>query len=80
MAKRILVEVPSTMEMGNYKTTVTGGFNQSFRQEALQDYNSARGHDGLPPLRKMPRGTKYYEEVVGLNVDGTNNYMYVLIK
>ena len=62
---KIKVIVPPTMEVGSYSTFVSG--NKEFRKEALQDYNSARSHDGLPPLRKMPKGTKYYEENVGKN-------------
>ena len=56
------VTVPPTAEQGSYKTTVTGSGKwgaQTYRAEALQDYNSCRAHDGLPPLNRMPAGTYY---------------------
>ena len=54
------VTVPPTMEQGSYTTIVSGGFRQTVAQAALQDYNSCRAHDGLPPIRRMPAGTKYH--------------------
>jgi hypothetical protein len=57
------VTVPPTMEQGSYSTIVsTGGRfgRESIAQKALWDYNSARDHDGLSPLKKMPKGTKYH--------------------
>lgn len=62
MKKKIsyyFVNVPPTMEQGSYKTTVRGSGRQTYRAEALQDYNSARAHDGLPPVARMPAGTTY---------------------
>lgn len=56
---RFKVTVPPTMEQGSYVTVVSDGFRQTAAQAALQDYNSARAHDGLPPIRRMPAGTKY---------------------
>lgn len=59
---RYTVTVPPTAEVGSYKTTVTSSGkwgNQTYRQAALQDYNSCRAHDGLPPVRRMPAGTCY---------------------
>lgn len=53
------VTVPPTTEQGSYKTTVSGSLYQTMKQEALQAYNSARAHDGLPPLKRMPKGVKY---------------------
>jgi hypothetical protein len=47
------VYVPPTKEQGSYKTKA------SSKQGALADYNSARGHDCLPPMKRMPNGTKY---------------------
>lgn len=64
------VKVPPTKEQGGYKTTVTPSRLESKEQAALSDYNSARAHDGLPPLKRMPVGTVYaaqYEyEIQGL--------------
>jgi hypothetical protein len=56
---KITVTVPPTNEQGSYKTIVKGSYLQTYRAEALQDYNSARAHDGLEPLRRMPKGTTY---------------------
>lgn len=59
---RYIVKVPPTMEQGSYTTSVTtrgGWFNESISKQALRDYNSARAHDGLPPIKRMPKGTKY---------------------
>jgi hypothetical protein len=51
--------VPATREQGTYSGFCKDSFQQTFRQDALHDYNSGRAHDGLPPLKKMPAGTKY---------------------
>lgn len=51
--------VPPTMEQGSHKGNCAPGYFTSYRADALQEYNSARAHDGLPPLKRMPRGTKY---------------------
>lgn len=56
---RYNVTVPATAEQGSYKTIATDSYGQTFRACALQDYNSCRAHDGLPPLSRMPSGTKY---------------------
>lgn len=58
---RYNVTVPPTREQGSYKTIVSdsGEYGQTFRACALQDYNSCRAHDGLPPLSRMPAGTEY---------------------
>lgn len=53
------ITVPPTAEQGSYTTTARAGYDQTMRQCALQDYNSARAHDGLPPILRMPAGTKY---------------------
>ncbi len=56
---RYKVTVPPTMEQGSYVTNVSDGYHQTVAQAALQDYNGCRAHDGLPPIRRMPAGTKY---------------------
>lgn len=57
---RYTVKVPPTREQGSYRTTCSSESHyQSYRAEALQDYNSAREHDGLPPISRMPAGTSY---------------------
>ena len=53
MNTKYKVTVPPTNEQGSYTTIATS------LADALLDYNSCRAHDGLPPLSKMPNGTKY---------------------
>lgn len=47
------VKVPPTQDHGSYTTKATS------RADALRQYNSARAHDGSPPLSRMPAGTVY---------------------
>jgi len=56
---RYEVTVPPTREQGSYKTIVRDGYGETYRAAALWDYNSAREHDGLEPLKRMPAGTTY---------------------
>jgi hypothetical protein len=63
--QRFKVTVPPTMEMGSFHTTARDREFESKEQEALWDYNSAREHDGLPPLKRMPKGTKYEKDTDG---------------
>lgn len=67
------VSVPPTAEQGSYVTTVSGSYLQSYRAEALQDYNSARAHDGLPPVSRMPSGTTY-KAIVEYVLQGNYGY------
>ena len=57
--KKYIVNVPPTWEQGSYVTIVSTEWDRRYRQLALEDYNSARQHDGLPPIQRMPKGTKY---------------------
>ena len=57
------VTVPPTAQVGSYKTTVTSGRTETLSAQALWDYNSARAHDGLPPISRMPSGTSYTAQV-----------------
>lgn len=56
---RYKVTVPPTMEVGSWSTEVYTDNGDSKELMALQDYNLARDHDGLAPLKRMPRGTTY---------------------
>lgn len=56
---RYSVAVPPTMEQGSYVCIATGGLSETMKQNALWQYNSTREHDCLPPLKRMPKGTKY---------------------
>ena len=53
------VIVPPTMQVGSYKTIANSSPMTTAREDALQDYNSARDHDGLPPLKRLPQGTQF---------------------
>lgn len=52
------LSVPPTAEQGSYTAIVSNRFTTK-AADALFTYNSARDHDGLPPLTRMPRGTQY---------------------
>lgn len=49
--------------MGSYQSTASASYFETLAQSALWDYNNARAHDGLPPLRRMPAGTVYHRPV-----------------
>ncbi len=51
--------VPPTAEQGSYSGNCSASYMETHRKDALRDYNSARAHDGLPPIARMPRGTRY---------------------
>lgn len=51
--------VPPTMEQGSYRGICSNSGSETYRKNALWDYNSARAHDGLPPIERMPAGTTY---------------------
>ena len=57
------VKVPPTAEQGSYTCTVSSSRYETRAQQALADYNSARAHDGLPPVKRMPAGTTYTPQV-----------------
>jgi len=48
------VYVPPTMDQIEYDFVCTDNFI-SVAKDALQNYNSARAHDGQPPLNRMPK-------------------------
>jgi len=54
--------VPPTMEQGGFSGVARGSYYETYRKNALWDYNSARAHDALPPLTRMPNGTTYTKE------------------
>lgn len=60
MSARYKVKVPPTWEQGSAVFNASAsGRRETMRQNALSTYNSMRAHDGLPPVRRMPAGTKY---------------------
>jgi hypothetical protein len=57
-----VITMPPTREVGSYKTKYCGP-KAGARASALWDYNSARRHDGLPPVERLPPGTKITKEI-----------------
>lgn len=53
------VKVPPTKEQGSYSCIVRPNTSETRAAQALWYYNSARAHDGLEPVRRMPKGTTY---------------------
>ena len=56
---RYQVAVPPTRDQGSYSCIASASYMETMKQNALWAYNSARAHDGLPPLSRMPSGTSY---------------------
>lgn len=56
---RYKFKVPVTEDVGTYNSTCDSNYGETYRKSALWDYNSARAHDGLEPLGRMPNGTVY---------------------
>lgn len=52
------LKVPPTMEMGSYTARISDWYT-SKSVDALSSYNSARAHDGLEPVKRMPNRTQY---------------------
>jgi len=56
MMKAYKITTPNTMQVSSM-TFLHTGTKQEALAYALWAYNSARDHDGLAPLDKLPRGT-----------------------
>lgn len=58
--KKILVAiVPPTYHTGSCKILGSKSFYLTAKQDVLSQYNLARQHDGIEPVRRMPKGTAY---------------------
>ena len=57
-----VITMPPTAEVGSYKTKHCGSKTEA-RKHALWDYNKARAHDGLPPVQRLPMGTKVTKDL-----------------
>lgn len=57
--KTIRFTVPPTAHVGSYASTCSASYGETYRQNALSDYNSCRAHDGIAPVSRMPAGTNY---------------------
>jgi len=53
------VSVPPTRDVGSFRVSASSSLYETAAQNALWSYNSAREHDGLEPLKRMPKGTTY---------------------
>lgn len=51
-------EVPCTEDQGPCTLVGRYSYLQTARQDALQQYNGMRAHDGQPPLEELPEGTR----------------------
>ena len=60
--KEYKVIVPPTMDVGSYITTAKSSYTKTMKQNVLRDYNSVREHDGIKPVKRMPKGVKYIKE------------------
>ena len=60
-SKSIRFTVPPTNDQGSYSADCSASYMDTYQQNALSTYNSARAHDGQPPLARMPRGTVYHK-------------------
>lgn len=53
---------PFTHSMGNVApVTVCDKSMETKEEEALWHYNRSREHDGMPPLKGLPKGTRFVE-------------------
>lgn len=50
-----LVQIPPTRDQGNHCMRFMCNRSE-VRKEALREYNSARAHDGFPPIQRLPAG------------------------
>ncbi len=53
------VIIPPTNEVGSYTTVASASYGETARKNALYSYNSCREHDGLPPVKRLPNGTRF---------------------
>lgn len=52
-------EIPVTKDQGNTTIAITRSYSmESYEDQALDQYNRMRAHDGQPPLESLPEGTK----------------------
>jgi hypothetical protein len=57
---RYKVTFPFMDDMGSYGPIFASSNTMETKEEnALWDLNSARRHDGLPELKRLPAGTKF---------------------
>jgi hypothetical protein len=53
------VTIPLTHEMPGMIMTVEDKLIESKEEEALWYFNRSRDHDGVPPVKRLPRGTRF---------------------
>lgn len=52
-----VVKIPLTRSMSPIQFIVSDKPSESWYEEALWHYNHARAHDGLFPVKALPKGT-----------------------
>jgi hypothetical protein len=62
--KNYRIITPLMSEISAHTINAKGNNIAEAKADALIGYNSSRAHDGLPPLEKLPRGTRVICEKV----------------
>jgi hypothetical protein len=57
--RNCIVKVPATEDQSPTSFVASQSSMETFEENALWTYNKMREHDGQPPLKRMPYGTKY---------------------
>lgn len=57
--KTYVVNIPTTRGMSALQFVASDKPSESWQEEALWHYNNHRAHDGLPPLKALPKGTTH---------------------
>jgi hypothetical protein len=66
MKKTLKAVVPPTKEQGSCSLLGFCSLYETYKQNILWAYNKMREHDGLQPVVRMPKGTKYrYTTYIG---------------
>ena len=51
--------IPPTRDMGSFTTKCRASYLETKMENALWEYNSARAHDGLSPVKYLPPGATF---------------------
>lgn len=62
MKRTYLCKIPMTDHMSPIDYVVSETTMETKEENALWYYNNSRGHDGLPPIESLPRGTRFIEK------------------
>lgn len=61
MSSKYKATFPMTAQMSPISYVVTSSSMETKEEQALWYYNQSRDHDGLPPVKNLPKGTKFEE-------------------